>query len=230
MDKLIMTVPNTEPFGYKVVPMNTGDLEVFLRGSAQVADRAAAETDETIRQIIPYILVMGGAEDMGIRLLTAVRKSGGNEQRLYGGITLGFGGHVKWDGVSDPMLAFNEAVISELHEELGLAVEDYGKPEVYGLIVDDTDAVGSVHLGVLMGVSLTDPYKWTQVRSNEPDKLKAFWTNLAYAGSLEPRMEGWARLTYQFLVFETERQMAQAQQQQFMEQMSNGQPIDNSMV
>ena len=56
MDKSIMVVPNTDPFAYQVFPFNADDLNSMLTHAATARDRSEVETDDSVRQVIPYIL------------------------------------------------------------------------------------------------------------------------------------------------------------------------------
>lgn len=220
-DKLIMVVPNAHGRHFKVEKINKDDFHTLLNNSAEAKLRDDCETDESYKQIIPYIVVTGGTKpDEGTRILGAVRLSNSGEQRLHGLITLGFGGHVQWDDESvSPVDAFWNSVHRELKEELGLESTDYSEPQIEGLIHDDTTEVGSVHLGVLMFINLNSE-KFANIQSGEPDKLKPFWTNMAYMSSIEPtRMEVWAHLTYNFMNILVQEAMYRQEQEQYAAMM-----------
>ena len=109
------------------------------------ADRARVEEDPSLKQIIPYALVMRA--DNVFRF----RRRGGGEQRLVGLASVGVGGHVNPPDAGDVIL---DALDRELTEEL--YVPDARQVELLGLLNDDTTAVGAVHLGVVARVTVGD--------------------------------------------------------------------------
>lgn len=108
--------------------------------------RSECETDPSHKQLIPYILVQWRGQ-----LLRYLRGGKGGEARLHAKASLGIGGHVNDDDGTDPADAehiFALGLQRELKEELetGDAVPEL---EPLGLINDDSDPVGQVHLGVV---------------------------------------------------------------------------------
>jgi predicted NUDIX family phosphoesterase len=126
----------------------------ILMDASYYIPRAAAETDEGYRQVIPYCLVYTFG---GVRPL-AYRRRGGGEPRLDGDRSIGWGGHVgrrDADGHAG-LCGIATALVRELDEELGIGPPDYANAIYWtGLIDDRSNPVGRVHLGIVARVALT---------------------------------------------------------------------------
>ena len=117
------------------------------------APRSSAETDPSLKQIIPYaILVSRG------KVLRYKRGKKSGEQRLVAKGSIGIGGHMndRDEGLfaldKDAYLA---GVQREIDEEL--VVERPLANRVVALINDDSNEVGEVHLGVVHVLELASP-------------------------------------------------------------------------
>ncbi len=108
-------------------------------------DRAEAEEDPGHKQIIPYALLRHEG-----RYLHYVRGSSGGESRLHAQGSVGIGGHINPVDEREDHLGratYLAGVERELAEELVL--EGDPPQKVVGLLNDDSNAVGRVHLGVV---------------------------------------------------------------------------------
>lgn len=160
-----------------------------------IGPRPMLEEDERFRQIIPYIVIKQGPDFLGY-----VRGTDGGEARLHGKIAIGAGGHIDLadvrlepDGSVGLSVTLDLAGSRELEEEL---VFSYGglarlPPKIRwaGLLVDNTDAVGRVHIGVV-GVAETE----CEITAKEDciSQLDSFSAeDLAAA---EDRLESWSKL------------------------------------
>jgi predicted NUDIX family phosphoesterase len=129
-------------------------LDLFLRRENNFFEpRSTAETDPSLKQIIPYAVFTHGG-----RILRYVRGGKSGEKRLVAKASIGIGGHIN-DG-DEGLFAFNEdayriAVEREIAEELRLGGGFTDR--VAGLINDDSNEVGQVHLGVVHVVELESP-------------------------------------------------------------------------
>ena len=107
--------------------------------------RAEAETDPTLKQIIPYVLLVHEG-----RVLHYVRGKKAGEQRLVAKGSLGIGGHMNDhdEGLfALDRAAYDAGVQREVGEELRLGTK-YTNRSV-ALLNDDSNEVGRVHLGVV---------------------------------------------------------------------------------
>lgn len=199
-DRAILCVRQDEALSYNLVPIPEEAKASFydhIHQNAVGVERSAAETDPTFKQIIPYIVVHAESQGQDY-ILCGRRLSGGNEGRLHGRITLGFGGHVKWEEGLHAMDMVYRSIEQELREELGfIDPELRSKLVLLGELDADVDDVGTVHRGLvyLLQVDLADPF-WFKIASKEPDKLQLFWAPLPNLALLLDRMEEWAKLTY----------------------------------
>jgi len=107
------------------------------------AERARVEEDPSLKQIIPYALVV---RDQSV---FRFRRRGGGEKRLVGRASIGVGGHVNPEDAGD---VIQDCLRRELEEELHLPAER--RVTLLGLLNDDSTAVGSVHLGVVARVEV----------------------------------------------------------------------------
>lgn len=112
-------------------------------------DREVAEGDPTHKQLIPYCLFK--YED---KILHYLRGKSGGEARLHSKGSIGVGGHINpVDNTNEGgEKTYKAAVAREIDEELTLGA-GY-KDEIIGLINDDSNEVGKVHLGVVHLVTL----------------------------------------------------------------------------
>jgi predicted NUDIX family phosphoesterase len=107
--------------------------------------RAAAETNESLKQLIPYVLLVHEG-----RVLHYVRGKKAGEQRLVSKGSIGIGGHMNDQDEGLFALdadAYNAAVEREIHEELRIRCPYTNR--VVALLNDDSNEVGRVHLGVV---------------------------------------------------------------------------------
>lgn len=135
------------------------DFERAVAEDGFFVEREYAERTPTLKQIIPYTLVTRGEE-----VLLLQRTKGGGETRLHDKLTLGVGGHVNpvdaievnEDGgesrLRDPLPAATRREVME--EEL--IVEGATRLTTLGLINDDSNPVGAVHVGLVQVLELLD--------------------------------------------------------------------------
>lgn len=172
-----------------VRPADAGDLELLRAAVAahgRYLDRPAAEVDPSFKQLIPYVVVRDGD-----RVFLMHRTEAGGDPRLHGRASIGVGGHLNpVDDGQDPLMA---GLRREWDEEL----EADWDPEftLVGLLNDDGNEVGAVHLGVVFSVEAAG----RPVAVRERDKLTgAFATNDALRASGD-RLETWSVLVAEAL-------------------------------
>ena len=108
-------------------------------------DRAEAEDDPSHKQIIPYCIFHHEGE-----ILHYTRGKTSGESRLHAQGSVGIGGHINpVDAVEDNLgqATYYAAVEREIDEELNIS-GDYNN-RIVGLINDDSNPVGKVHLGIV---------------------------------------------------------------------------------
>ena len=137
-----------EQVGYFQGVEKNGDLylNAFMDpGVAFFMDRETAEGDPSFKQIIPYgIFVHQG------KVLHYTRGGAGGEARLHDKGSLGIGGHINpvdWKGENEGLSTYMAGVEREVQEELNFGCS--WRQQVIGVINDDSNDVGAVHLGIV---------------------------------------------------------------------------------
>jgi predicted NUDIX family phosphoesterase len=118
---------------------------ILAPGANFFLPRGPAETDPTHKQIIPYSIFRHGE-----RYLIYTRGGKSGEKRLVAKQSIGIGGHINPHDEREDSLArttYLNGVEREIDEELRIAGRHTQK--VIGLINDDSNEVGQVHLGVV---------------------------------------------------------------------------------
>ena len=157
----------------------------LVRTHGFFAPRADAETDPSLKQVIPYAVIFSGR-----RVFVMKRSRGGGESRLHDQVTLGVGGHVNPADLegTDLASAIEAGFRRELAEEV--VIECGHRSRIIGLLNDDSNAVGQVHYGVVYRVDLDQP----SVRVRETDVLDGELADPETLGRYEDRMETWSSI------------------------------------
>ena len=156
-------------------------LRAVVSRNGRYLERPAAEEDPLHKQLIPYVVVRDGT-----RVFLMERTHAGGDRRLHGKASIGVGGHLNpVDEGADPLMA---GLRREWEEEV---VADWA-PEfrLVGLLNDDSNPVGAVHLGVVFAVEADG--RAVEVREREkltgafmePEAVRAAWD----------RLETWSQL------------------------------------
>jgi predicted NUDIX family phosphoesterase len=164
-----------------------GALQAAVAADGRFMDRPLAEDDPSFKQLIPYVVVRDGA-----LVYLMERTAAGGDPRLHGKASIGVGGHLNpVDEGVDPLA---DGLRREWSEEL---VADWEPAfRLVGLLNDDTNPVGSVHLGVVFEVDAAG--RGIEVR--ERDKLTGRFATLAEVRAAWDRMETWSRLVADHLL------------------------------
>jgi len=161
-------------------------LRAVLARHGRYLERSAAEEDPSHKQLIPYVVVRDGS-----RVFLMERTDAGGDRRLHGKASIGVGGHLNpVDEGDDPLMA---GLRREWEEEL---FADWSPDfRLVGLLNDDSNPVGAVHLGVVFEVEAAG--RSVDVREHdklagsfvEPDRVRAAWD----------RLETWSQLAAEAL-------------------------------
>lgn len=103
--------------------------------------RSLAETDPSYKQIIPYMVFT-----FANKYFVMQRKSTASEQRLAGKLSLGIGGHMRQEDIIGKTI-FDWAK-REFEEEVSYTGSL--KISTLGILNDDTNDVGKVHIGLVL--------------------------------------------------------------------------------
>lgn len=164
------------------------DLEL-LRDSIErfgfFIDRNVAEFDEANRQVIPYVLM-----NQEGRFLLLRRTNKQQEKRLHGRLSIGVGGHITLQDGDTPWKAFLNGMEREIHEEVDAKIR---KMVYLGLLNDLSSPVSRVHVGIVYLAEV-------EFKSlNEPDMFEWWFKSLEEITQWEEELEGWSKLTLDFL-------------------------------
>lgn len=162
---------------YKEIVKTFGEFEVKRRGDM--------EEDPSFKQLISYCIIRNNDETLVYK-----RLDGGGETRLHGLLSIGVGGHmndVESEGDIDGKLRVNAA--RELEEEVGLSTGDVKNIEIHGLINDDDNEVGKVHIGLVLKIDIEKD----KVINNEEDTIALEWVKNDVLETMAP-YESWSEL------------------------------------
>jgi predicted NUDIX family phosphoesterase len=180
--------PEAYPHGF--VAFDPGSLSAFERALAQgfFVERERAERTPEWKQVIPYSIVLFAGQ-----VLLLERLKAGGEARLHHKLSIGVGGHVNPADLAASTAAGRGRALGlleagarrELEEELELGGEI--SIESVGLINDDTNPVGAVHVGLVQRVTAEGRVSIRETNALrgglvEPDELRGL---LARGANLE---------------------------------------------
>jgi predicted NUDIX family phosphoesterase len=177
MDEIIIVAPRKEVFdnekltfqGVNADKYTTKVITENISRTYSTMRRGDAEENPNYKQPIPYVAIKRGNEIFTYRRLT-----GGGETRLHNQISLGVGGHLNNVEGLDFYGVLADGLQRELEEELFINKDKLTLTTV-GLINDDENEVGKVHIGMLVigELSLDE-----EVSVQETDQLLGEWIKI----------------------------------------------------
>ncbi len=189
-DELILVVKREDVFaahaawyGMQQEPLD--DIVRAIKTKRAFLPRSVMELDPAYKQIIPYLIFK--YQD---QYFLMQRQAKASEQRLQNKYTLGIGGHIRQEDLThDSIFAWAQR---EFHEE----VNYQGSFDItmLGVLNDDTNAVGQVHLGLVL--LLTGDSDDISVKSELKSGVMVTKNDLA---SYYEYMETWSQIAYQAL-------------------------------
>ncbi len=150
--------------------------------------RAEVETDPSFKQIIPYVVLRWRDQ-----VFHYTRGKRATETRLHALRSVGVGGHISADDAGLFGDVYGEALRREIAEEVTL--ESAYEERCLGLINDDGDAVGQVHLGVVHVFDLAEP----KVRRREQALTRSGFAPLTELREQREEFETWSRFVLDVL-------------------------------
>jgi len=159
---------------------------ILAPGANFFLPRAPAENDPSHKQIIPYAIFHHAG-----RYLIYTRGGKSGEKRLVAKRSIGIGGHINPHDEREDSLArttYLNGVEREMDEELRIAGSHTQK--VIGLINDDSNEVGQVHLGVVHLFDLES----NDVTSNEDAIQDIEFLSLDELDAMKDRLETWSQI------------------------------------
>lgn len=170
-----------------------------------LGQREALESDESVRQFLPYT-VLGKEENGEAKVFVYRRGKGVGESRLSGNVSIGIGGHIDLvdvvheNSVINPIGTILQSMSRELAEEIVL--ENAGSDlrlGSMGVLLDNSNAVGRVHVGLVILASLP-PEADAACREEELETL-GFMTPQELLDSGLP-LENWTKILCEQFVAE----------------------------
>jgi predicted NUDIX family phosphoesterase len=162
--------------------------KIFAPGVPRFIPRSYAEKDPSYKQLIPYVIMAHNG-----KYLSYVRGKRAGETRLVAKRSIGIGGHIN---PRDDMPLFNNnfydayltAVEREVAEEV--SVETTHTDRVVALLNDESNEVGSVHLGIVHYWLLDAP----KVSRREQMITQMSFMTPAELHQVRDTMETWSQL------------------------------------
>ncbi|UCF00465.1 MAG: hypothetical protein JSV82_03850 [Planctomycetota bacterium] len=169
--------------------------KLFAPGVPSFMPRPKAEADPAYKQLIPYVIMSHAG-----RYLTYVRGKRAGEERLVNLRSIGIGGHINPsdDLYNAPLFVnfremYEAAVEREVAEEV--SVEANHTDQIVALLNDDSNEVGSVHLGLVHFWLLDAP----NVNKREQMITQMSFMTPAELHGLRDTMETWSQLCLELL-------------------------------
>lgn len=178
-------VPQKGFFG--ILPTDIDKLFDTISTKGMFVHRSVAEHDERYKQIIPYLIYQ---HKNSFFLMQRSESSG--EQRLKNAHSLGIGGHIRESDLQD-----SQSILDWAKREFLEEVNFNGnyKPLFLGLLNDDSNAVGRVHIGLvfLLRGNTDDISVRSELKSGQ---LVCIEDLITYQES----METWSKIVVQHLL------------------------------
>jgi predicted NUDIX family phosphoesterase len=160
--------------------------EIFCAGVPRFMNRSLAEKNPDYKQLIPYVIMSFDG-----KYLSYVRGKRAGETRLVGHRSIGIGGHIN---PSDDMplfnADFNETYLAAVHREVAeeVSVETRYSNQIVALLNDESNEVGSVHLGIVHYWALNGP----SVDKREQMITQMAFMTLTELQKVKDTMETWS--------------------------------------
>lgn len=183
-DELILVVRRDEILPDEAwIGLQCADIEHYqnlVRSKGQFLWRSAMEQDPSYKQIIPYMIFK-----CNDRYFLMQRRSNASEKRLQSKFSLGIGGHIRQEDMQGKTI-FDWA-LREFHEEVSYAGSL--KIETLGILNDDRDSVGQVHLGFVLLL-----HGDTEEISIKSEHKEGFLVTADQADQYYEYMESWSQI------------------------------------
>ena len=153
--------------------------------------RDQVEDDPSYKQLIPYCIFRYSGQ-----VFFYERGKSGGEDRLKKKRSIGIGGHISSDDGDHASTAYYEGMRREIEEEL--YIDTSYQEQMVGLINDDGNDVGQVHLGI---VHLFDLYA-PKVRPREESIIETGFATPADCIRDRDQFETWSQICLDYLVTE----------------------------
>lgn len=180
--------PTQAPQGF--LPHNLDHYLMLITEQKEFASRAAMEQEPRYKQIIPYLIFSHTDTKGQQRLFLMQRTAVASETRLRNKYSLGIGGHIRQEDLSENSIFAwaNREFHEEVHYTGNLKVEPLG------ILNDDSDEVGTVHLGLVLLLHGDS----AEISVKSELKQGSLFT-LDECTQYAPAMENWSQLVFNYL-------------------------------
>lgn len=201
MDEIIIVAPrkhifNNEDLTFQGTLQNKKIVNKIIKNISntyEVMRRGDAEENEKFKQPIPYAVIKRGDE-----VFVYERLKGAGEVRLHNKLSIGVGGHMnEIPGEKDFNKILNENLLREIEEELIIDNKKF-KVTPIGLINDDENEVGRVHIGILVAIEVPEGAD-VQVRETEELQGQFLQIEKLKLRRFYERLENWSKIAIDIL-------------------------------
>jgi len=157
--------------------------------------RDQVEQDPGLKQLIPYVIFLHRNATGAESVFQYTRGKGMGEGRLHHLRSVGVGGHISSDDVngrSDDN-PFDEGMRRELAEEVAIETPYYA--QCVGLLNDDSNPVGQVHLGLVHLFKVERP----AVHSRETEIIESGFRPVSQIMAELDQFETWSQISMRAL-------------------------------
>ena len=186
-DELVLVIPRDEvPGGLDftgVVDRPFAPVLAVVDALGEFRPRGEVEDDRSLKQIIPYLLLRDGE-----RIFLMKRTKAGGDERLHDRYSIGVGGHVN-PGDADVLGGLKREWREEIAADF---VPEFGP---VGLLNDDSNPVGAVHLGLVYAADAAG----RPVEIRETHKLSGRFVPMNSVADVADKLETWSALLFDFL-------------------------------
>lgn len=171
-------------------PFTTENMETIRRFILEhhfFLEREKAEYDDTVKQIIPYVVIRQGGRFF---LLRRLKKQ--TEARLHDKLSLGVGGHINptEEAAEDPL---ETGLLRELDEEV--AVETVTSLAAVGFLNENNGGVSDYHAALVCLLEAEG-----QVSVRETEKMSGSWASVEELQRDFPYLETWSQIVVEKVI------------------------------
>lgn len=153
----------------------------------QYLPRGDMEEDPSFKQLIPYCIFEHTNDAGEVSVFQYTRGKGQGESRLHSKRSVGIGGHISTLDLGDKS-PYDEGMRRELEEEV--IIDTAYSQSCVGLINDDENDVGKVHLGIVHVFKVEQP----DVKARETDIVDAGFMPVTEMLSGDLTFETWSQI------------------------------------
>lgn len=166
---------------------NVDQLHTFILEHHFFMDREKAEYDNTVKQIIPYVIIRQTDKYF---LLRRLKKQ--TEARLHDKLSLGVGGHIN-PSEEDAEDVLEAGLLRELTEEV--SVETVRSLSCVGFLNENNGGVSDYHAALVYLLEAEG-----QVSVQETEKMSGSWTEVTELQNLLDRLETWSKIVVEQVI------------------------------